>query len=815
MTIRQIPDCAARNVLFAYRTLRRHPAAYFFAIAVLAGGIGMCTAIFSVFQAVLLKPLPFRQQSSLRVIWKTDPKSTAPVFELSYPEFLDLQRDVKAFESIAVMPTTLYGYGYLLQDGVHDSKQIESSRVSHDFFRTLGVKPMLGRDFDARDEHVGSARVVILSNWLWRNQFHADRSIIGRQITLSGEGYSVIGVMNPAVDFPRGVGLWTPMGVNARTVTNRHNYFMQAIARVKPGYADEDVKAEVNTVFKRLQRQYPQLYSPTQRASIIPLAQYWVGASRSALMLSLAASLLLLATGGISASHLFLSRTLARHQEISTRASLGATPRQIVTQFMVEGLMFSLCAGGLGLGIALGLIKLLVSLAPADLPRITDADLNWQVLSFAMAVSVITGLACSVSPAVVASKANLEAVLRQTGDRLSSGLSGKRLQSLFTITQTAITVVLLAVSALVAISVHRMLSANTGFTNRNAITMELRLHGPEFNDDDSIQRFYTRLLERLRQSPQIAGAGGVLLRPLEGTIGWDMPYLFEGNDAERPATTPVANFEVVTPGYFQAIGTPLLEGRDFTLQDKKGSEQAVIIGRSLASRYRKIGRNPIGQRIALARHSDVPLWTVVGVVGDTRYRSVTTSNDDIYVSYLQTSIPVSYLVVNGKSSVQETLGIVRREIAAVDATQTIAGITTVSGLIDRNTARQRFDMTLLLTFGFGALLLAGAGIYAVIAESVAVRSKEIGIRMAVGADRIRLLSWLIRGTIRLVIAGETVGLLCVAALAPTLSPMLYNFSPLDASALISVSLFLFIVAIASATIPAWAATREEPGVILR
>jgi putative ABC transport system permease protein len=319
----------------------------------------------------------------------------------------------------------------------------------------------------------------------------------------------------------------------------------------------------------------------------------------------------------------------------------------------------------------------------------------------------------------------------------------------------------------------------------------------------------------LRQSPQIAGAGGVLLRPLEGTIGWDMPYLFEGNDAERPATTPVANFEVVTPGYFQAIGTPLLEGRDFTLQDKKGSEQAVIIGRSLASRYRKIGRNPIGQRIALARHSDVPLWTVVGVVGDTRYRSVTTSNDDIYVSYLQTSIPVSYLVVNGKSSVQETLGIVRREIAAVDATQTIAGITTVSGLIDRNTARQRFDMTLLLTFGFGALLLAGAGIYAVIAESVAVRSKEIGIRMAVGADRIRLLSWLIRGTIRLVIAGETVGLLCVAALAPTLSPMLYNLSPLDASALISVSLFLFIVAIASATIPAWAATREEPGVILR
>ncbi len=474
--MRRFPQAVARNLSFSIRTFLKGRA-YLFAITVLALAIGMSTAVFSLARAVIFHPLPFPRQDSLRVIWKADPKAGVPFLELAYPELRDLQLRVPAFQNVAVMPTTLYGYGKVIQFGNHRPVQVESAPVSHGFFRVLGVHPMLGRDFEDSDEHPGSRPVVILSNAIWRAEFHKDTGIIGRQITLNGEGYTVIGVMERDIDFPRGAGLWLPLGVNANR-ENRAAYYMQAIARVKPGYSDAQVSAEVNTLFRRLAVEHPKFYSPAQQAVITPLPKYWTGPVRLQLLISLGASFLLLLTGCITAGNLFLARTLARRQEIATRSALGATAFQIFVQFLAEGLAAAFFAGLIGLAVAAGLIRMLVALAPPDIPRLTDATVNWPVLCFAAGLSILAAIACSVAPTLIAAQLNIEAALREGGTRLSGSRHGNRMQRIFIIGQTATSLILLTASLLIVISVHSMLTADIGFAHRDAVTMNLALRGP-------------------------------------------------------------------------------------------------------------------------------------------------------------------------------------------------------------------------------------------------------------------------------------------------------------------------------------------------
>jgi putative ABC transport system permease protein len=806
-------EALPRNARLSLRTFRRHPGAYVFAIAVLALGFGISTAVFSLVQAVLLRPLPFPHQHALRVIWKADRKANVPFIELAYPELDDLQRNVSAFESVAIMPTTLYGYGKVLQYGAKEPVQIESAPVSHEFFRTLGVSPLLGRDFAPSDEHVGSAPVAILSDTVWREQFASDRAIVGRQIALNGAAYSVIGVMAPAIDFPRGVGLWVPLGVSALR-ENRSASYLQAIARVRPGYSDRAVTAALNGLFQRLAQQYPAIYPASQEAAITSLPDYWVGPARLQLSISLGASFLLFATGAITASNLFLSRTFARGQEIATRISLGANIHQVVTQFVVEGALASLIATAAGLAIARALIAVFVRWAPADIPGIAAAGINAQVLLFAVVVSLLAAVACSAAPATVASRLSLDTLLREGSARIAGSRSGRRMQNAFTFAQTAITVVLLAASLLIVISVRAMLSADTGFENRDTLTMNLALKGSH-SDPASRNLFYARLLDRLRASPSVASAAAVLLRPLEGTIGWDMYYQPEFDTVRRPDELSLANFEVVTPGYFQTVGTALLEGRDFTDRDRADSEKTVVIGRSMAARFRRMGHNPIGTRIRLGRTALDGWWKVTGVVADARYRSVTSTGEDIYVSYLQTGIPLNYLVIKTHGQPNGVAAMVRRQVERLDASQAIASVATIGQLIDRNTARQRFNMMLLLTFGLGALVLAAAGVYSVVAESVSVRKREIAIRLALGADRPRLIGRLTGATLRFVLCGELVGVLCAVAAGRSMSGMLYSISPGDPAVLGSVFVFLLAVSTLAAAVPAWVASGQQPNIVLK
>jgi putative ABC transport system permease protein len=345
-------DSGARHLRHAVRTLARNKASYLSAMGILALGIGMSVAMFSLADAVLLRPLPFPRQESIQLIWKLDPLAGKHVEELAYPELRDLQENIPDFESVAVMPTSLYGYAKVLQNGRAEPVQIESAPVSHDFFRVLGVVPAMGRDFAASDERVGAPPVVVISDRVWRDRLGADLAVVGKMLRLNGQGYTVIGVMAPGVEFPRGAGLWTPLGVEQRIVERRGATFLEAIARIRPGVSRERIAVQVNTLFRRLAADHPEVYSSSQQGVVTPLVEYWTGSARMHLWIMLAASLLLLIASIIGSGNLLLSRILSRRSEIATRFALGAGRSQILAQLGAEGAVVAAAAALAGLGIA-------------------------------------------------------------------------------------------------------------------------------------------------------------------------------------------------------------------------------------------------------------------------------------------------------------------------------------------------------------------------------------------------------------------------------------------------------------------------------
>jgi putative ABC transport system permease protein len=774
----------------------------------------MSVAMFSLVEAVLLRPLPFPNQERIQVIWKVDPLAGSHVEELAYPELRDLQQSIPDFEYVAVMPTSLYGYARVLQTGKSEPVQIESSPVSHDFFRVLGVSPVLGRDFADSDERVGAPPVVVISDQVWRNQLGADPKMVGRIVRLNGQGYTVIGVMAAGVEFPRGSGLWIPLGVERAVVDRRGATFLQAIARARPGVSRERIAVQVNALFARLATDHPEAYTRSQRGVVTPLVEYWTGSARLHLWIMLGASLLLLIASVISSSNLLLSRTLSRRSEIATCLALGARSGQILAQLGIEGAFVAFIAAAAGLGIAQSAIQFLVRWAPGDIPRLPEAALDPASFCFAAGAAALAAIACTVVPGWAATHSRSSLIWFGKARRTP----GTR--SAFILAQAAVTVMLLALASLLVLSYRSMLSADVGFRNRDAVSMNLQLRGPGLfgaqGFDSKFRRaFYGQLLDRLRQAPGVISAAAVLLRPLEGTIGWDVSYEFEfearGKDGR---VLPKTNYEVVTPDYFKTVGTALLEGRDFTEHDSEEGEPVAIISQSLAQRIRAAGRSPLGSRIRLGLNG--PGWSkVIGICADARYRSITQKGSDIFVSYLQASPPTNYVVIRGTQSPGELAALVRRTLSAIDPNQTVSGVATIGELMDANSARHRFNMILLLWFGVCAALLAASGVYSVITETMAARRHEIAIKSVLGAQRFRLVREMISGPLVFVLAGEVFGALMVYAFGKLGSQLLYGVSARDPLLLGAVAAFLFIVSMGAALWPAWTAAGSDPKPSLR
>jgi predicted permease len=810
------------DLRYGARMLWKRPGFTFIAVLTLALGIGACTAIFSVVHTVLLRPLPFAQQEQLVVLWKRDTVAHNPFVELALAEVMDWQEQSRSFTGLAAMPTTAYGYGYVLT-GRGEAVQLESAKVTGRFFSLLGVQPAYGRIFNEDDNRVNGPKVAIISDRVWRERFAADPKIIGQSITLTEAGYTVVGVMPARFEFPKGVDLWLPFRATTapHLVERRGATFLQAIGRLRPGATIAQAEVELNTIISRLAAQYPETRAAGHRVVITPLAAHLFGDARPALWLLLAATVMLLHIATANIANLSLARATARRREFAVRAALGAGRFRLVRQLLSESLILALFGGAAGVLLAYWLIKLLVHVAPADIPRIEEVGLNVTVLLFGIVVTLLTGVLVGLVPALAASRINLNQTLNEGGSKISGERSCLRARSALVIAEVAVTVVLLIGATLILRSFVKLSNVDLGFDQHNVLTMHLRAQGSRYATPEARREFYRQLIERLEAQPGVAAASAVLIRPMEGTVGWDTPFMLEGQSESEAQKNRVPNFEVVTPHYFRTFGIPIKAGRAFTEHDTDRALRAIIVSETMARTLFGPGVDPLGKRLRLGLglgtgEESHPWLTIVGVAGDVRYRELEDIRFDIYLPFAQwPSAFVNHFAVRTTTEPSAMLATVRREVAALDPTQAVTRVATMDQLVAANMAQPRFSAVLLNWLSGLALLMAAIGIYGVLAVSVAQRTGEFGIRLSLGAQRADILRLVIGQGMRLVAIGLVIGLTASLALSRLMKRLLFGVGANDPSTFVMIAVLLMGVALLAGWIPARRATNVDPLVALR
>ena len=795
----------ARECLQATRIAVRHPRFSLITVLVLSLGIGMSTALFSIMYGVLLKPLPVQEQNRVVVAWKGDPKDVAHIGELSYPEFQDWQRQSKAFAMMAAMPTTVYGYGVTLA-GYGEPVELERTPVSAAFFSLLGARATLGRTFLESDDRPGAEATVVLHYSVWKNQFHADPSVIGKTVSLNGSGYTVIGVMSPDFDFPSGAQLWTPLGLNLQWV-NRNATFLQVIGRLNAGVLPQQAENDITGVMEQAARQYPQYSEPGEFAAITPFADYVFGNKKPAIILLWAASILLLTIACINITSLLLARAVVREKEVAVRLALGATRQHLIQQFVAEGLVLSSVGAVAGCAVARILIVVVIALAPHGIPRLSSTNLNAFSLLFACFASIVIAVGFGLVPAFSMIKRDVRDSLNEGGARTAGSRRGTFLRKSLLITETMVTMLLLASAGMVVHNFYNLQRVRLGFVSDNALTAQIRLTNV---DAPRRNAFFTELLGRLQSHPEVSAVGGVLLRPFEGTVGWDVPYQAKGQNIYEAKRNPTSNFEVVTPGYFRAVGTPLRSGRDFTFDDKDGNQKVMIVSENLARRTFGSVERSIGQQISLGRaeapNENTEWWTIIGIVEDAQYRKLGITQGEIFVPFLQTNVPVRYVAIRTKINAESVLPILRQEVAAIDKTLAVSKIRTLEQLVGDAKTGPRFTMLLFSMFGVFACFLASVGVYGLVSDSIAQRRREMGIRMALGAQRRSVLLLMTQGEISSVLLGGMLSLPFTLGMAPAYDRLLYGLQGIDLLSVTAAFLVLCSVSLMSSIVPTIRAT---------
>jgi putative ABC transport system permease protein len=788
----------------AARALTRHPKFFLFATLLLSLGIGMTTALFSLMYGVMLKPLPFPQQDRLVVAWKGDSKDPAYVAELSCPEFRDWQAQSHVFEKLAAMPTTVYGNSLALT-GYGEPLQVERSPVTADFFSLLGVPPALGRTFARSDDNPSAAPVVVLHYSLWKTRFHSDPSLIGKTVALSGKGYTVMGVMPPGFDFPLGAELWTPLGLNANAWDDRGATFLQVVGRLKPKVSLQQAKTDLSTVVTLVRAQHPENSDAEQYPVLGPVSDYIFGNSKPAILLLWCASLLLLAIACTNIASLLLARAIVREKEVALRVALGATSGNLLRQFLTEGSVLALASAFGGSLIARVLVALIVHLAPPGVPRLDSVELNAFSFLFACVTSIGIALTFGLVPTLLSAKRDIRDLLSVGTSRVAVSRRGAFLRKVLIASEIAITMLLLVCAGTAVHSFQQVQQLPLGFAPENTLTAQIPLANLEATKRKA---FFAELLNRIRSHGEVRAAGAILLRPFEGTVGWDVEYQARGQDAYQAKRNPISNFEVVTPGYFAAIGTPLLAGRDFTLHDTQSSEPVMIVSQFLArERFRGISE-AVGKQIKLGPAGEAGEWcTIAGVVADAQYRQLGTVRHDIFIPFLQTNIPIRYVIVRTTTSPESFVPLLRQEVSALDGSQPVSKVRTMQQLISAAKTGPRISMLLLAAFAGFAAFLAAVGVYGLVSDSILRRRREIGIRMALGAQSNNMLVFMTRGEMTSVLLGEFVGLALSFATFPAYGHFLYRAPGIDFSSIAITLLILSSITVAACLVPVFRASR--------
>jgi len=795
-----------QDLRYSARMLLKHRAFTIIAVLTLSLGIGANTSIFTIVNAVLLRPFPYRAPEELVIVGEGVPRGS-----VSYPNFADWRDDRKVFEAAsAVRSNESYNFA-----GAGEPERLQGRLVSAGFLTLLGVTPVVGRDFVSEDDRPGATPAVILSYGFWNRRFGDDQSIIGKPITLNNQSYTVVGVTPQDFQFGMPADVTVPIGLSAeRFKTRGADPGISVVARLKPNTSQQQVETELNVVYVRLEQQYPES-NTGRRAVLTPLHETFVGDARQPLLILLGAVGLVLLIACANVANLLLVRASTRKREISVRVALGANRRRIVRQLLTESLMLALIGAVLGILFAYWGTSFITSQLPDGIPRLAEANVDLRVLGFTLAVSIITGLLFGLAPALQASRLNLTDALKE-GDRGSAG-GRQRLRSVLVVGEVALTLTLLVGAGLLIQSFRRVLQVDPGFKAQNLLTMQVSVNNP---DGNQVVGFFNQLQENVRRLPGVKSVAISNGLPLGSA---NHPTFFiQGRPLPEKGKESGAVRYTVSPDYFQALGIELLKGRSFTAQDTPTTPLVMVIDEALAAHFQD--EDPIGKRISQST-SGTPSYEIVGVVRHVEQYNLdgqALRTPQFYLNFNQ--IPadrwpgiVRRINVLTRTDVEPTSlsGAVRGQIAALNKDQAVFNVRTMEEIVSQSVAPRRFSMLLLTAFAAVALVLASIGIYGTLSYTVAQRTREIGLRMTLGAQTGNVLRLVIAQGMRLALVGVVIGLVAALVLTRTMKTLLFGVSATDPVIFVAFSVLLALVALLACWLPARRATKVNPLEALR
>jgi len=796
-----------QDLRFGVRMLRKNPGFSLVAILTLALGIGATTAMFSVVNAILLRPLFGRETDRLVTIYHSYPKTNLTTGGAA-ASFVDYQQQGAIFESVAVSANASFNL-----TGQGEPERVEGRRVSAGYFTTRGVTAALGRTFLPDEDKPGKQYLAIISYGLWKQRFNADPNVLGRSMMLNGENHTVIGVMPE--EWSRRNEIWTPLALTAEQLADRGWEFLRMTARLKPGVSLDQAQAAMNTLARQLMQEHPQNYPADSGWNIrlTPVYEDTVREIRPALRVLLGAVGFILLIACANVANLLLARMAARGREMALRAALGASRRRVLRQLLTESLLLALTGGGMGLLIAYWGTGLLLKLNQNNLPRAQEYSMDGRILAFAFGLSVLTSLLFGLAPALQASKADLTNPLKE-GGRGASGGGRARLRSLLVVAEIALTLVLLIGGGLMLKSFAQLLQVNPGFRPENLLTLRISLPDDRYHEERQARDFARQALEKVKALPGVQAAGVVTSLPLSQSNA-SGTFAIDGRPTASRDARPQAEWRMVSPEYLQTMSIPLQMGRNFTERDAAEAPNVMLIDETLARLYWP-NENPIGKRVALSNTRETIWREIVGVVGAVKHRGLDADyRGTLYVPHSQMSWENFFLVVRTVAEPTSMTTAVRAAIQSVDQNQPVYEVMTMEQRVSESVGQRRFSMLLLGLFAAVALLLAAVGLYGVMSYGVSQRTQEIGIRLALGAQAGDVLKLVVKQGMSLVCLGVGLGLLASLALTRLLTNLLFGVQATDPVTIAGVALMLVGVALLACWIPARRAAKVDPMIALR
>ena len=799
-------DALTRDLRHAVRSLRRSPGFTAIAVLTLALGIGANSTIFSVVNGVLLQPLSYANPDQLVMVWGHHTTIGREV--ASQPDFLDWRAGNSVFSQMAAGANTTFDL-----TGVGEPERVSAALTTANFFQTLGVTPVIGRLFAPQEERGAGNQVVILSYGFWQRRFGASPGIVGQTITLSGLPYTVIGVAPPGFRFERDVDVWAPL--NLDTKRGRRGDFLTVIGRLKPGVTLDGAQAQMTTIARQLEQQYPET-NTNWGIELVPLKDQLVGAVRPALLIFMGAVGLVLLIACANVANLMLTRATAREREMAIRATLGAQQSRLVRQMLTESVLVSLAGGALGLLLAVWGVGALRSTQSSVIPRVSEIGVDGWVLAFTLLLALATGVLFGLVPALRLARGELHGALREGARGASGGMGVRQLRGVLVLAEVALALVLLVGAGLLIRSFDRLQRVDPGFHPDHVLSAEIVLPRARYGEAPRQRAFYRQLLDGMQGTPGVTSAALVSDVPLSGGASY-LSFSVAGRPDPGPGTVQDAEVFVASPDYFRTLGIPLLQGRLFTTQDDAGKPNVVVINHAMAQRYWP-GGNPIGARVTLddPRDSSASWSTVVGVIGDVHHNRLNQEPyPQMYAPVAQVPQRAMMLVARTTGDPTGLVGAVRRAVTSLDASLPISNIMTMEERVSHSVAQPRVNLTLLALFAGVALALAAVGIYGVVSYTVVQRTRELGIRMALGARPGDVLRLVIRQAMAPALAGVVLGLVGAWGGTRLMASLLFGVSASDPVVFGAVALFLSGVALLASYIPARRATRVDPLVALQ